>query len=417
MKGRPKLADAAAPAGLALLAAWHWRAVIRSAVDVPYWDDWEFLAPDALPAGFRLSWFIERHNDSVNLPTRALTWLLHAAGGWSPAANQIVNFGLYLAVPALLLALLRRLAPGLPRWAAAAFAAFTLSPLAFENHSWAIQSCVHFQLAFLLACALLLFRAPLSGAMLAGGSACAWLSLNSYASGFPSVVVLLGAAALFHARRAGPAESRRAAAAALVLGAALGFWLGTYRPMEGAPPPAFPWSWEFWVFFANLAGLGFGGDRLSFTFGALCLALTLGPLPGLMKRGGAERSAAAALTLGLLGVLAATAFARAAASPDWAKNSRYAEFAMLLPALSAWCWWLRLEGDARRPRLIAGLWLFCALAYANNWSFSVYESVAAGRRDGQACLRSGAVSCPTLYPRPLGEKLAAARALSLGFGL
>ena len=65
-----------------------------------------------------------------------------------------------------------------------AFLAFLLSPLLYENHSWGIQSCMHFVVGFFLLAVDQLFRDEASPRRLALGVAAALACLKPLALDF-----------------------------------------------------------------------------------------------------------------------------------------------------------------------------------------------------------------------------------------
>lgn len=424
----PRLMAWSAAAGLLILWAWHARQLWLNAVDAPYWDDWEALSPEALPAGFSWGWVYARHNESRMVATKLQLWLLYGLTGWNLALQQAVNFVLYGLGLATLTSFARRALPDLGLFPLCGFLAFALSPLYFETHTIGIQSCFHFSLLFFLGALQALFREPLGTGALASGLALAWLGMNSHASGFVSCGVLLAGFCAYKASLlAGPARRREAAqfaaaAAALVLGA--GLWLSDYQKNPGHPPGTSPASPLFWRFFANIVSFGFGMDQLSMTLGLFCLAVILAPLWGTARESRPWPLALWAVgtaVAAVLSVLAGISFARAAMGLEWAKSSRYGELAVILLPLSAMAWHIRLRDKPRtKARALACLWILGFLGFSGNWDFSIYGLVAAQRRRGLECLKrhyqgQGPPLCPDLYPFPLAEKLEQAKKLSVSF--
>lgn len=431
-----------AAAGLLILWAWHGRALWLNAVDAPYWDDWEALSPEALPAGFSWGWVYARHNESRMLSTKLQIWLLYGLTGWNLALQQAANFVLYGLGLAALASFARRVLPDLGLLPLCGFLAFALSPLYFETHTIGIQSCFHFSILFFLGALQALFREPLGTGALASGLALSWLGMNSHVSGFVSCGVLLAGFCAYKASRitaalsqgegggfvGGSPKSLRdaaqfaAAAAALVLGAAL--WLSDYQKNPGHPPGTSPASPLFWRFFANIVSFGFGMDQLSMTLGLLCLAVVLAPLWGTARESRPWPLALWAVgtaVAAVLSVLAGISFARGGMGLEWAKSSRYGELAVILLPLSAMAWHLRFRNQPRtRARALACLWGLGFLGFSGNWDFSIYDLIADQRRRGLECLKrhyqgQGPALCPDLYPFPLAEKLEQAKKLDVSF--
>ena len=95
---------------------------------------------------------------------------------------------------------------------------------------------------------------------------------------------------------------------------------------------------------------------------------------------------------------------------------------MMLIPLSVLNWHFFLHGRERyRSRVIMGLWVFCFLAFWNNWKeFGVYRSQAEQRIAGlqciqQYCQHGGNALCPTLYPGPLAARIEQAKRLQASF--
>lgn len=421
--------DRWALAGLCLLWAWHLRALWLNAVDAPYWDDWEALAPEALPAGFSWSWIYARHNESRMIPTKLQIWLLYGLTGWNLALQQVLNFILYGLSLAALGTFSRRILPELGLAPLCGFLVFALSPLFFETHTIGIQSCFHFSVLFFLGALQALFREPLGTPALVLGLVLSWLGMNSHASGFVSCAVLLAGFCAYKTSRfaslLGPArrrESAQAAAAAAALAASAALWLWDYQRNPGHPAGTPPWSPLFWRFFANIVSFGFGMDQLSMTLGLLCLACVLSPLWAAARESRPRPLplwAVGTATASALAVLAGISYARGGMGLDWAKSSRYGEVAVLLPPLGAMAWHLRLKGRPR-TRALACLWGLGVLGFSGNWDFSIYGRIAAQRRRGLECVRKyaagrGAILCPDLYPFPLADKLEQAKRLGVSF--
>jgi hypothetical protein len=128
-------------------------------------------------------------------------------------------------------------------------------------------------------------------------------------------------------------------------------------------------------------------------------------------------------TVGVLAILASVSTGRAGSGIEQAKESRYFEFAMLLIPLSLVSWAFLLHGRKRlQAAVIAGLWIFCLLAFWNNWKeFQNYRIVSAQRKAGLRCLRAyyqghGDRDCPTLFPAPIPARfLEEAKALNVSF--
>jgi hypothetical protein len=376
----------------------------RYAVDIPYYDDWELYLD--LYDGLSVAELLAPHNEHRIVLTRLQNLLLLHLTGWNMVVQQWLNLAVYVGgVVGFTRFLQRRAGGGLAPWAVAAFTLLLLSPRPYENHLWAFQSQFHFGWILPLAAVALLFREPLGRRHAAGAGACLALASWSFAGGaIASLVVTL----VFLAHQAWRASSRtaprarRAAAAHAALAAvpaltAVGLWLVLLERPANHPAPATPASGEFWVFFFNLVSLGFGIDTVSALLGLGCLLVATAPLALLFARRAARDAPAswalAACTLAVLAVLAGVATGRAPMGLGESKASRFTEFAGLLAPLVAAAWALAIDAgrprprDPRRARLaLSALWLGCAVAQADNWSFArCYEPTARSRKAGLAC--------------------------------
>lgn len=425
---RARLARAAVALGLVAVGFLvHLQVVRAHAVDLPYMDEWDLLAPDALPRGLTLEWLLGLHNEHRIVPTKLQAWALLRLCGLDDVAFAVTSF---LAFGALLAALLvwavRR---GLPPLAAGAGGLLLLSPIAFQNHAWGFQSQVHLALLALVVGAAGVFGG--SRTRLAGGVAALIAGAWSFAAGVPyalavvaGVVLQRGEAARARAA-AGDADGARRARvdATLVAGpCALALALWTIGWERGGLDPTWPTTARFWDVWLNLVALGFGFQTRSALLGALCLAVVVVPPIALVRRDPRDprawelASVAAALLLGL----GTVALARGAWGPDYAKTSRYAELGLPLVLVAALGWW-RLLAAARpsaRHAAVSGVLALAGLGLADDWSLDGYRAIERHKRAALpriAAHRGGRLRCLDVYPGWLEERLAAARALGVSF--
>jgi hypothetical protein len=94
---------------------------------------------------------------------------------------------------------------------------------------------------------------------------------------------------------------------------------------------------------------------------------------------------------------------------------------MLIP-LTVLSWHFFLKGRERyRAWVITGLWVFCFLTFWNNWEeLGIYRSKAEQRIVGIRCIQNycrngGEALCPTLFPRPLADRIEQAKRLQVSF--
>ncbi|MBI4345539.1 MAG: hypothetical protein HY553_01705 [Elusimicrobia bacterium] len=410
----------AGPGALALLFLAHLATMLRHAVDIPYWDDWDEIGPGKLGPALTWGWLLERHNTSLVVPTKLMFWAGYRLDGFDIIHQQGAVFLVFGATLAFAAAVIRRAAPGLPLWAACAFLAFSLCPTAHQGLAWAYDSPHRFAMLFFLAAVWLLLDDRCAPARAAAGAACGLASILSNSSGVLAAPVLAAAAGrLAWTERGRPSALPRAAAAAVLL-AACAAWLAGYRPNPDEPGAVGPSSWAYWAFLANLISWGFGMDQNSFALGAACASLAAWPIFRLVRLGRRPGYGLAAALGGLVAVLAGCALGRAAFGVEYAKASRYATLASLLVPFMAAAWWIALEGRQSRPRVLAGLWALLFAAHADNWDFSVYRRIREERLAGLECVRTyyesgGEAYCPMVYHHPLAARLDWAKTTQISF--
>lgn len=402
----------------ALLA--HLVVVGAHAVDLPYRDEWELLAPDALPRGLTLEWVLAPHNEHRAVLPKLQVWLLLQLDGWDNR-TYVVSSGLLFgaSLVALLAWLARR---GLPRAACAALGLLLLSPIGCQNHVSGYHAQLHLALLGLfLAAPLLSSRRPRDRAL---GIAALALAAFSFAAGVAYGAALL---AMFVAReevrrRRGQVEpgDRRSALAVLVAGGAvLVAWAAGWP--GGGLTPGSPFAWRTWDVLLNLVSFGFGLQTISAALGFACLLLVLVPVAaGLVRRVDEDEAwELAAVALALLAGLATVAVGRAAYGPFYAKTSRYAELGLPLVGVAALAWW-RLLPDRPRARAaaLAVVLGVAAAGLADDWSLEGYRQVERDKRSALATIaahREGRLRAPEVYPGDLAEKVEAARRLGVSF--
>jgi len=403
------------------------------AVDVPYLDEWDVLRSSELPTGLAWKWLWAPHNEHRILLTHLEVLGLYHLTGWNLVVQQLANYAFYVAAVILLGWCAHRRLPSVPRWVWAAFLLFLLSPRLGESMLWGFQSQWHFAWAFAVAAGMAIFtpRPSIGCSLLA--AACASLAIVSLAGGL--VMVLLIASVYLAYRGLVVAELRQSSACArdialFVLPCALvsAYWAHGYRLPLQTWPSTPPWSVGFWSYYLNLVSSGFGIDTVSMPLGMLCLALVMTPLAfvslGRPRRRDGTFWAVAALAVSVLGVLGTITMARAA-HPDaasWLKGARYAEIAQLLIPVTVFGWALLLDDRpvAQRATLLC-LWLFCVVAFRDNWSYQRYYRWEHDRRlRGLVCVHryyeaDGPSLCPDLYPWDLKEQLDNAKLLHVSF--
>lgn len=417
---------------LVALFAFHFGIVWATAVDVPVYDEWTAIEAGSPSVELDLQQLNGWHNEHRIVPTRLLTWALYRINGWDIRFNILLNFLLYGVVIAVVVAATRSWTPHQPAWVNIAFVVFLLSPISWENHSWAFESQFHFAILFLLLASVALIREPPHPSVTVAGCAALWAAAFSFSGGLVGALVLvpvIGVARVQAIRKAGESDSVRAYARTagfmVVLIIPLLLWFVGFPAVGNTIARTLPSSALFWAHWANLVGLGFGFDSPSVVTSLISATAVLLPVAALLASAEQRRNshvvAAVGLVVAVLAVLAATSFGRASLGVGQAKSSRYAEIAGLLLPLSAVTWSLLLR-HRRRGRVIAlvALATLAAVGYADNWRFGVYHQVAARREAGLACIEGYYehgidLSCPGVSIRPLGAVLDRARELRLNF--
>ena len=417
---------------LSLAGVWS---ILTYGVDVPFWDEWEYLRANEFPAGFRWAWLWEQHNEHRIVTTKLWTLAFLHLTNWNLVGMQIANFLVYLLGVASFIPLGRRLVPTVPAWVWGAFALFLLSPRVHENHLWAFQSQFHFVWMFTGLAAALIFTAQPSCRRTLLGALAATLAALSLSGGVVAIVALMTCYSVFRVGRAwsGPKSGRWRELGDLGLFvlptlAVIALWLSDYVKPAGHPPVTLPHEAAFWAYFVNIVSHGFGFDSTSLTIGAACTALVAAPLLLLILRDRGRFDPAMATLVAMVAaataVLASITMGRAGFGQlGQAKSSRYAELAGLLLPLCALAWALVLADKPRlRAGALTGLWLLCLAAFVPSWNYVAHgQGEQARRLAGVACAkdyyegRKPDGNCPTIYPAPIPERLDAARSLNLSF--
>jgi len=410
----------------------HLWIILRNAVNVPFWDEWGILSPDALPAGFTFRWIFTQANEHRIVLTKLQTWLLFYAGGHNEIVSLVFTYLLWGLLLACIALFARRMAPHVPLWVVLAFILLLLTPINWENNSWGFESCYRFAVLFALLAVYFLFGEPQTRSRLAWGVVMCVLAMYSFFAGLLAVCIVIVLFACFKVIRAvnssGVQRKTEYVQLLAVVTPVLVFvalYFVDYHRVSYHPKLAFPWEASFWRFFTDLVSWGFGFETHSVILGGVCLLLVLAPvvMEVWQKRLALASSSWAvyAFPLAMLGVLASIAMGRANFSPS-AKISRYADFAMMLAPFAAVAWAIVLKD---RPKLkgyvLAGFWLFCCLGFSYKWLwFPVYRVQRDSRLEGVQCIRSYYKTgepgmCPTLYSAPIGAMLDEAKRLNLSF--
>ena len=410
----------------------HLWIILQNAVNVPFWDEWGILSPDALPAGFTFRWIFTQANEHRIVLTKLMIWMLFYANGHNHTVSLVITYLLWGLLLVCIVFFARRMAPHVPLWVVLAFMLLLLTPINWENNSWGFESCYRFAVLFALLAVYFLFGESQTTARLALGVLMCVLATYSFFAGLIAVCIAIVLFACFKIVRALNSSGAQRKAEYVQLVAVVtpvlifvALYFVDYHRVSYHPKLAFPWEASFWRFFANLVSWGFGFETNSVILGALCLLLVLAPvvMEAWQKRLRLSGSSWAIYTfpLAMLGVLASIAMGRANFSPS-AKISRYTDFAMMLVPFAAFAWAIFLKDRPNvKKYVLVGFWVFCCLGFSYKWLwFPVYRVQRDSRLEGVACIKSyyktGEPSmCPTLYSAPIGSMLDEAKKLKLSF--
>jgi hypothetical protein len=414
------------------LYLYHFSIIKKYAVNVPYWDEWEYFKPEALPSGLTLHWLFKFHNEHRIVFTKLLAWLNLKILGLDFEAQQLFNFLLFGCLLFVVYLLVKRVTaeksfPHFPL-----FMIFLLSPLNYENHLWGFQSQFHLVLLFSLLALAMAFPERITPISTLWFSLLTILASYSFSAGVVFSLVFAGCFLIYcwgsYCRKQ---VSRRVALSAVaivaaVMGIGLVLWFQGYARPPLHPELVMPSSVKFWDFLLGLAGFGFGYTPATIVSGRIAgvisLLIVLLPVVLLLANGKTRWSSAtwtvAAGSMATLALLATIAMARA--EIEVTMVSRYNEFAFMLIPFAALGWWLAIKQNTWRSVCLFLLWVFCGIGYFDKRSFALYEEVQNQRNTGLACIasygkKSGDGNCPMIYDVPINTFIDQAQLLPVRF--
>jgi hypothetical protein len=223
------------PLALAPLAILIW-IVSRYSVDVPFYDQWEFVPlldkmyQGQLTFGDLWAQFNEHRIFFPKLLMLGLAWLTHWNIRFENAASIVLAIGIFLLLLAQIRATARALGINQLRWAIPACALVVFSISQFENWLWGWQVQIFLGLLAALGTILLLAKQPFGWGKFAGSALLAFVATFSFANGI--LVWPIGLALIWLAHRGLPAS--RAALVIWSAAAMLSLWL--YVRDYHAPP-------------------------------------------------------------------------------------------------------------------------------------------------------------------------------------
>jgi hypothetical protein len=425
------------PSFFITLFLFHLFIVYRCAVNIPYLDDWGMFQGGP-PAVLSAGWLLAFVNDHIIATTKLFVWLQYHLNGWNYSVALLLSFLIYGLFLASIVRFACRAAPHVPSWVIWAFMLFFLSPINWFNHFMATQTCYHFSVLFFFVGSYYLFSARQRWSHLFVGCAMSILSILSLSSGIAWCAVLLIAFVVYKRMcapsRMGTGEGARVLlqllGAVAFIGGALLIWVVSYVKQTQPPSLMLPNTLRFWMVFLNLVSHGFGIEGLSPAWGAVCLLIVVVPICAVIwKQKGKLANTqwvSLVLVMGILAGAAQIAIGRGGVGVEAvSKADRYVELVMPLIPLSVISWADLLQGHRRLlTGVLSGLFVFCLVAFSNNWAFDVYRAEAANRTEGRRCVKAyyqdvGDAQCPTIYPAflriPLATRLEWARKLNASF--
>lgn len=419
----------------------QFRYIIKFAVNIPFYDEWEGLTENGILLNQTISGLFAQHNEHRIVTTNLLTLALYYIDGWNIITHQIINFFLYGILLVSINYVIKKSVPQLPGWILLAFTIFLLTNISWENHFWAFQSQFHFALIFLFFSIYFLFDQKQNWSLLFVGVFFSWLTTYSFSSGLVESLVVLVCFIGFKFVRIyrtdnKQTEIRQLLVTSILIGGAIGAYFIGFSKNEGHPPFAFPFQKEFWLYFLNLLSGGFGYKSLSLLPGIIILFFVSIPLIGIIKKYSNEIPPktwiVVAANLAILGALGSITMGRAGFGEAHAKSSRYTEIVVMLIPLTVAIWTIFLaHSEKARNYVLAVYFIFCILSFSNFSNSSkpdfvyfnynkAYREAVDSRLKGYQCvkdfyLQKGDGNCSTIYPAPIADRLELIKSLKISF--
>jgi len=403
--------------------------LLKYAVNVPFWDEWEAINKGGILVDQSLSQLFAQHNEHRIVTTKLLTLILYYFDGWNLVTHQAINFVIYGILLVTVAYIVKKSTPELSAWILPCFVIFMLTDVSIENHFWGFQSQFHFSLLFLFLSIWFLFNENQAWTKIVLGSLFSVLSIYSFSSGLVCSVVVLTGYVVFKGLRIYSTKERRdafqAASAFFLIAGAIGlYFVGFTRP--DSLPLTLPYQKLFWTYLLNLFSGGFGFKIDNIAPGVIVFFFTLVPVFGVIRQSGRQMSAQKwVIIISMLAVLAALVtitMGRAGYGKGHSKASRYSEITIMLIPFSVAIWAIFLkEYDRVRTYILAGFWIFCCVGLWKYFSFQTdYAKESAERRQALECVsdyyrNGGEANCPTAYPSPIAERLEFVRDVPVSF--
>lgn len=420
-----------------LVAGFHFYKVSQYAVDVPHWDEWEFLGgSEKFPESLTWNWLIIQHNEHRIFFTRLYTWFFLKNNDWNLEYQIIVNFGFFLLLVSLLTTLIYRANPKAPSWLYPILFISQISSLSHENLLWGYQSQFHVTLIGLLVGSYFLIHERITWLRLFAGVFFLVISMYSFSSGLPGSFVILVAFFFYrlikwkdNRQKTFLQETAMMLIAGLLWYLAAKFYLSDYK--GGAIKLTYPNDGVFWEHFANLISLGFGFTEAGKLEAYSCLFLVLAPISTTAwqllqsqtrKNLDAGTILIFVISLWVLASLATISIGRASIGLYNAKSSRYAEMSSVLVACTLY-FWARTAPNHRRFFSLKFLFplFFLFFGLKDDFRFTTtYLPIASERQKSLRCIKDtldgkNQGDCPSAYPGNIKDRILYGQRLGLSF--
>jgi hypothetical protein len=418
-----------------LLYAFQLLLICRYAVDIPYYEEWEFfdkLAKLALPGGLSWQWLSKQvSHQRMMIFTKLMAWLNFKLFGLDFVKLKIMNYAVFgcllLAVARLKSKILGEKFPFFPL-----FMLFLLSPIAHEIHIASFQGGE----TFAVLCSVLMlffvigkepsYTSSFLFLLLAVASMCSLSAGLIYALLFLFCDTLYTVANLQEKGIERASGLRNIYLRWTVFLSITLLWFHDFKKPDdtwAVAPLLFPTDGKFWDVFFNLLGFGFGFEIESPVPGVICLLVLLLPIVLLLKEKDRRWERATwqivAAIGGSLAVVALITIGRGNMGFS-IKVSRYAIFGLMLIPYAAMAWWLAIPRKTWRVGVLSLLWCLLAGVYYNDWDFGVYRDIRQLELLNLECVESysnhsGDGICPGATVFPIGKFYDNAKALGIHF--
>ncbi len=405
--------------------------LLKYAVNIPYWDEWEAINRGGVLAEPSFEHLLAQHNEHRIVTTKLLSLALYYLDGWNLITHQVANFLIYGILVASIAYIVKKSTPELSALTLMCFVVFMLSCVSIENHFWGFQSQFHFALLFSFLSVWFLFSENQGWLKTLLGTTFSLLAIYSFSSGLVASLVIIACYGLFKAIRIYRSTERlrevvQLSAVLLIISGAIYYYFVGYAKPELHPVFTFPYQKLFWTYLTNLLSGGFGFKIDNIAPGTFVFFFVLVPIIGLIKKYGSKLTPGnwviIVSTLAIFAALSSITMGRAGFGKGHSKASRYSEIVIMLIPLSIALWSVFLvEQEKWKSRLLFGFWCFCFIGLIGYWNFpGAYQTVSAERQEARNCVQNyfqngGAADCPGAYPRPIADRLDFIKDQSLSF--